>query len=210
MKSAKPLTRSNFNLPGEAVARKLKEQRENRLKQREGDASIGKREFRARPIRLSEPPTVRGTATSKARMSLAKTVSAANKDSQDRAITIRPASKRPASINPGDASKISALSVVKRTSQPAANTSARIIRGSSLAGASSSRSSTAASAYRTTSDGKSAHQTLRGREVFERSKVVKEDRERIRKEKEDAAKKARAEAAERGRVSIVMSIFLPQ
>lgn len=143
-------------------------------------------------------------------MSLAKGMSAANNDSHDSAPTIRPASKRPASITPSEASKTSALSVAKRTSQPTANTSARITRGPSLARASSSRLSTAASGHRTTSDGKSAHQTLRGREVFERSKVVKEDQERIRKEKEEAAKKARAEAAERGRVSIVMNIFLPK
>ena len=132
--------------------------------------------------------------------------SAAKKDSHDGAPTVRPANKRPASISPCGASKISALSVVKRTSQPTTNISARMTRGPSLAGESSSRLSTAATAHRTTSDGKSAHQTLRGREVFERSKVVKEDQERIRKGKEEAAKKARAEAAERGRVSIVMSI----
>jgi hypothetical protein len=42
-------------------------------------------------------------------------------------------------------------------------------------------------------------QRQKGREVFNRDRVVKEEREKERREKEEAAKRARADAAERGR-----------
>ncbi|KAF1810255.1 hypothetical protein P152DRAFT_484058 [Eremomyces bilateralis CBS 781.70] len=46
-----------------------------------------------------------------------------------------------------------------------------------------------------------ATQKVKAREIFNRDKVEKEDRERQRREKEDGARKARAEAAERGRLA---------
>lgn len=183
VKSSKPLTRSNFELPGDAVARKLKEQRESRRKQQEDDAPPEKRGFKARPVLLSRAPVVKGTATSKARMSLAKGESGGIKDSHDRAPMTRPVTKRPGSLAPTEASITSALSVLKRASQPAANHSPRITRGPPLAAASPSRLSMPASAQRITSDGKSSHQTPRGREVYERSKAANEELERVRKEK---------------------------
>ena len=41
----------------------------------------------------------------------------------------------------------------------------------------------------------------KGKQVFNRDKVEKDNAERERREKEEAAKKARAEAAERGRIA---------
>ena len=204
VKSTKPLTRPTFELPGEAVARKLKEQREQRLKQQDAEAMVeDKKAFRARPVRTSQAPVIKQTAASKARLSLAKPEPAEKERTQNSAPTIRPASKRPASIAPSDASKrLSSLTVAKRTSLSAANTSARLTRGPSLSARNPSRLSIASTTnQRVTSDGKSAHQTVRGREVFERNKSAKEEQERIKKEKEDAAKKARADAAERGRIA---------
>lgn len=69
-KSTKPPTRSTFELPGEAIARKLKEQREERLKRTEEDQDK-KPAFKARPVRKSSAPIVKATATSRARLSLA-------------------------------------------------------------------------------------------------------------------------------------------
>ncbi len=69
VKSTKPPTRPAFELPGEAISRKLKEQREQRLRLEEAEKQK-KREFKARPIRLSQAPVVKPTATSKARASL--------------------------------------------------------------------------------------------------------------------------------------------
>lgn len=69
-KSTKPPTRSTFELPGEAIARKLKEQREERIKRTEEDQDK-KPAFKARPVRKSSAPIVKATATSRARLSLA-------------------------------------------------------------------------------------------------------------------------------------------
>ena len=71
IKSTKPPTRPNFELPGEAVARRLKEQREERSKHEEDEAAKP-RVFKARPVRQSHTPAVKLTATTKARLSMAK------------------------------------------------------------------------------------------------------------------------------------------
>lgn len=82
-KSAKAPTKSNFSLPGEAYAAKMKAQREERQKKEEAEAAKKRTEFKARPV----PKSVSGagvkarvssvlpreTATSRARMSLMAT-----------------------------------------------------------------------------------------------------------------------------------------
>lgn len=72
VKSTKPPTRSSFELPGDAVARKLKERREERLKQQDEAGAHQQKDCRSRTVRLSSAPTVRPTATSRARISLAQ------------------------------------------------------------------------------------------------------------------------------------------
>ena len=200
VKSTKPLTHPTFELPGDSIARKLKEQREIRLKQQEADAEP-KKAFKARPVRASEAPVVKSTATSKARMSLARE-STQSKNIHNRAPNIRPASKRPASVSLGDANqRPSTLSVPKRTHAALADPSARTTRGPSLTATSLSRLSLSVATQRVTPNGNGAHQSIRGREVFERNKTLIEELDRLRKEKEEAAKKARVEAAERGRLA---------
>lgn len=202
IKSTKPLTYSTFQLPGEAVARKLKEQREQRLKKQEADSETKSTESKARRVRPSQPPVVKGTATSKARISLAKGEVAESKKSNSRAPTIRPAVKRSASTAPANTSKrLSSFLVAKRTPPHVTGPSACTTSGQSLAATSPSRLSTSIATQRVTSNGKCAHQTARGREVFERNNIATMELERIRKEKEDAARKARAEAADRGRIA---------
>lgn len=201
VKSSKPPTRPSFELPGEAVARKLKEQREERLKQQEGgEPEPKKKQFKARPVRHSQAPVVKPTAASRARMSLAKGEAVEIQHSKSWISSAQPGSsiRRPVSLAPSDASKRqSTLSVAKRTSTATNNPSAR----PSLAATSTSRMSIATPSQRITSNGKSAHQTVRGKEVFERSKTAKDEVEKARKDKEEAAKKARIEAAERGRIA---------
>jgi len=202
VKSTKPPTRPSFELPGEAVSRKLREQREERLKQQEGgEAELRKKEFKARPVRHSMAPVVKATAASRARMSLAKGETVEIKQSKPRISSAQPASsvRRPVSMAPPDASKRqSTLSVAKRTSTAVNNPSAR---PSLAARTSTSRMSIAIPSQRITSNGKGAHQTVRGKEVFERSKTAKDELEKARKEKEEAAKRARIEASERGRIA---------
>lgn len=189
-KSTKAPTRSNFELPGEAVARKLKEQREARLKGEEV-APTKKPVLRNRPTR--QAPVVRQTALSSARLSLAKG-------------DVKIASPLRASVD--SKKRLSTLSQAKRT-RPSVSANAAS-PSTTPAGPAGLRSSTNGSNPITgapatsrpslaTSD--AAQLKLRGKEVFNRNRVELDERERARKEKEEAARKARAEAAERGRIA---------
>ena len=211
-KSSKPPTRPSFELPGEAISRKLKEQREERLK-REEEETNKKREFKARPVRLSPAPVVKATAASKARMSMIKELpgSGENEHVPKARLSIRNVSNSSMAAVAVDGTSIdnkrlSTLNVTKRmstaaakpaftvepinitstspkTAAPKANTSAPRIRGPSLV-----------IPARTSS-------TQKGKEVFGRSKAEVEEKERLRREKEELARKARAGAAERGRIA---------
>ena len=208
-KSTKPPTRANFELPGDAFARKLKEQREERLKREEEDVPKP-RVFRARPVRMSHAPEVKLTAATKARLSMAKgeplnVHEPSNGVAKPRTFT-RPGVKATANAP----KRLSTLLVSKRSTQlPAngskqasANGSARLTRGPSLNPSTTGRAPSALGANRPSLTAEeSTHQKLKGKEVFGRTKVEIMEREKAKKEKEDAAKKARADAAERGRIA---------
>ncbi|KAL8830215.1 MAG: hypothetical protein Q9191_001555 [Dirinaria sp. TL-2023a] len=199
VRSTKPPTRSSFELPGEGIARKLKEQREERLRQQESEVDSRKKDPKSRGVRLSQAANVKSTAINNSRTSLAKADDADNKDARRPGSGSKPATvKRPTSLAPAEASKHnSSLTVAKRKSSAAGYTSAR----SSLLDRTTSRFSSAAGLQRTGSNGKNAPHTTRGKEVFERTQTAKEEQERMKKDREEAAKKARAEAAERGRIA---------
>lgn len=208
-KSTKPPTRANFELPGDAFARKLKEQREERVKRAEEDVPKP-RVFRARPVRMSHAPEVKLTAATRARLSMAKGESLnihepSNGVAKPRTFT-RPAGKATASAP----KRLSTLSVSKRSTQPtangseqaSANGSARLTRGPSLNPSTTGRTPSALGVNRPSLTAEeSAHQKLKGKEVFGRTKIEIMEREKAKKEKEDAARKARADAAERGRIA---------
>ena len=209
-KSTKQPTRPSFELPGEAISRKLKEQREERLK-REDEENDKKREFKARPVRVSHAPvTIKATATSKARMSLVRGVSGTDtgtgtvvNDYAPRISSIRSNASRISSIssttavvggggggtqnnnNNNNNKRLSSLPATHR--RPSA-----LLRKSSTAGTANT------SAPRTR--GPSASVSVKGKEVFGRDRLEKEGRERARREKEETARAARVQAAEKGRV----------
>ena len=197
-KSTKPPTRPNFELPGEAVARKLKEQREERSKLEEDEAAKP-RVFKARPVRQSHAPTVKLTATTKARLSMAK---------EERLGSLKPAARPSLMATPNK--RLSTLSVPKRSTPPIPrrstphfpNGAARLTRGPSLSASTTIRAPSALGANRPAPTAEeSALQKLKGKEVFGRTKAEIAEREKAKKEKEDAARKARAQAAERGRLA---------
>ncbi|KAI9701494.1 MAG: hypothetical protein M1836_001550 [Candelina mexicana] len=195
-KSTKPPTKSNFELPGEAISRKLKEQREERLK-REEEEKQRKREFKARPIRRSVAPVVKPTAASRARASLLHGELAENQNA--------PKAKAPRvstlSANGDSLKRTSILTVSKRSSVlPAiANSSARRSTSNSSSNSTKVEPTTAFVPNSTVTSEEIAQQKLKGKEVFKRARREEEELERKRKEKEDAAKLARIAAAERGR-----------
>ncbi len=200
-KSTKPPTKSTFELPGEAISRKLKEQREERLK-REEEEKQKKREFKARPIRRSIAPVVKPTAASRARASLLHGDLAEN----DHAPKIKaPKIKAPRvstiSANGFNSERASVLTVSKRSSvlPAAANTSARRSVSNSSSNDTKVAPTTAFVPNSAVTSQEIAQQKLKGKEVFKRDRLEKEEMERKRKEKEEAAKAARVAAAERGR-----------
>ncbi|MCJ1456563.1 hypothetical protein MMC28_006924 [Mycoblastus sanguinarius] len=209
VKSTKPPTRAAFELPGDAISRKLKERREERLKREEEEKSKQK-VFKARPVRLSQAPEVKLTAATKARLSIAKgdsiaPIKTANISSKTR-MSVGPGSTTTAGTN----KRLSTLSVAKRSSKPpanlptlpSANSSAKVPRAPSLNAVAGTRAPSALGTNRPAPTAEDlAHQKSKGKEVFARPRAEIQEREKAKKEKEEAAKKARAEAAERGRVA---------
>ena len=189
IKSTKPLTRSSFVLPGEAIAQKLKKQREKRLKFEE-ENKPPTRTFKARPAPTFTAPVVKSTTASKARLSMAKNDASANTAAlaKDHAPKIKPL-RRQSSAETNKCQ--STLKVANRTTPVAANVLAT--RKSIAAKISSPEDVTPPTG--------ASRQTSRGKEVFQRSRLEKGEKERVQKEKEAAARKARVDAAERGRIA---------
>ena len=205
IKSTKPPTRPNFELPGEAVARKLKEQREERSKREEEDAAKP-RVFKARPLRRSHAPEVKLTATTKARLSMARGEPINSTKSSNGLNKSKPVPRPSLMAKASPGKRLSTLSVAKQSTPPTAGgptrPSARHTRGPSFNDSVMMRAPSALGANRPAPTAEeSAHQKLKGKEVFGRTKVEIAEREKVKREKEDAARKARADAAERGRIA---------
>jgi hypothetical protein len=180
VKSSKPPTKPSFQLPGEAVAAKLKAQREERMKAEKEEEEKKEREktaFKARPVprKSSAPVTVRQTSASRARESL-MTGGGLTKENGA----------------PGATS----LAAKRMSSAPTAAAAKRVSVAPSTV-TNPKRMSTIAPKAPIDA----AAQRVKGREVYNRDKKEKEALDLERREKEEAAKKARAEAAERGRIA---------
>lgn len=184
-KSTKLPTTSTFVLPGEAIAAKLKAQREERLKKEEIPEEP-KKVFKARavPSKVSRPSVLpRETKTSQARMSMLNNGS--DKENEEPRRSAKPTATMSTIKVRNETTK--ANSAARRTTSVTKTTSGP--RVSSLTMGEKSAVTTE----------EAVQQKARGKEVFARSKVDTERAEKERKDKEDAARKARVEAAERGR-----------
>ncbi|RMZ66032.1 Carboxylesterase family [Pyrenophora seminiperda CCB06] len=178
-KSTKAPTKANFELPGSAVAEKLRIKREERLKRME-EAEAAKKEaaLKTRQVPAIRKPVVR--------------------QQEHPGVTIPPPQPQPqpqpqAQRATSLASKRSSISLLS-SHHPTASQSR------STSNSSASRNSIIVpKAVVTPID--AVQQKIKGREVFNRDRIEKEARERERREKEEAAKRARAEAAERGRIA---------
>lgn len=222
-KSSKPPTKPTFQLPGDAVAAKLKAQKEERLK-RDEEAAIKKPAFKARPVpayKNASLATVKQTTASKARENMMRGdgVEKENKIIVP-GVSIQP-QKRTSSVNFVNGKRHSVItattkrnsSLVSRTNSIASRTidtsnvqpsTARPAFTTSISSDSAKRHSAVIGApisKSTVTAADAAAQRLKAREIFNRDKVEKEEKEKQRKEKEEAARRARAEAAERGRIA---------
>ncbi|KAI4950699.1 hypothetical protein J4E91_004584 [Alternaria rosae] len=176
-KSTKALTKATFELPGSAVAEKLRIKKEERLKRME-EAEAAKKEaaLKARQAPVRKPVTV--------------------PIRQQPGVTIAPPQPQQAPQPQQQAQRASSLAS-KRSSM---SLSQPLSQSRSTSTSSANRNSVIVpKAIVTPVD--AAQQKVKGREVFNRDRMEKEARERERREKEEAARRARAEAAERGRIA---------
>jgi hypothetical protein len=172
VKSSKPPTKPNFQLPGEAVAAKLKAQREERQK-REEEAEAAKKAAASK----ARPPTVRKPVALPTRELVG--------------VSIPPPPPKSDSLQ---------LPPQRSTSTTSKRNSIQLSRSTSVSTTASNRSSLGATKS-TVTPVDAVQQKIKGREVFNRDKMEKEAKDRERREKEEAAKQARAQAAERGRIA---------
>ncbi|KAK5171416.1 uncharacterized protein LTR77_004560 [Saxophila tyrrhenica] len=200
-KSRKAPTQSTFQLPGEAVAAKLKAAREAR-QQKEAQEEEKKPAFKARPVPagLSKAPSVRQTNASKARESVMN-----GKDFKMLTTAASAAHKRANSVATTKPTATTSRVVSRETKPTTASMTTRPRPSTSLANLSKPRSSTGPAAtttttQRVTSSGSATGKgTTKGKEVFNRAAVAKANADKEKAEREAAVKKAKADAAERSR-----------
>ncbi|RYP06480.1 hypothetical protein DL764_003131 [Monosporascus ibericus] len=191
-KSVRASVVPNFELPGEAISRRKREQREAQLKAQE-EEERKRREFKARPVRYGTTPGTypRDTIASRARQ-------------QQKSATTENSRPRQASSSPGKGdlhpSARSPLSSTLNESQPRG-------RGPHAEPSAASHLNRAASHTSSTDSGKRSvlsaedleQQRLRGQVIFKRDNSFSEEKEREKQHREALAKLAREEAAERSR-----------
>ncbi|KAK4925863.1 hypothetical protein LTR49_007240 [Elasticomyces elasticus] len=200
-KSKKAPTVSTFQLPGEAVAARLKAARDERAPKIEEVETTKKPAFKARPVpaSLTRAPSIKPTVAGKARESMlvpstASATSIVHKRAQS---TITSSTGPRASLRGGPLADLSIARQRPRPSTAMAGTGApRALVGiSGLRNGDMAPPSAPARGGRVASAG-----TSKGKEVFQRAAANKAAEEKERKLKEEAAKQARKEASERGRV----------
>jgi hypothetical protein len=213
-KSAKPPTRSTFELPGEAISRKKREDHEAKLRAQE-EEERKRREFKARPIRSSIVPgsVPRETLASLARRngqrqtegsadSTSTTITPTANKSKRQSLAFLSSSSSTTTTQHAAQKQYHTLPTRGRDAQQAAATVSRGTSTSTGSIHSSTTTVSGGSSKRGTvvSAEDAAQQKLRGREIFSRdNNSFTAERERERREREQAAKVARQEAAERSR-----------
>ena len=188
IRSKKPTTRPSFELPGDAIARKLKERREERSAQQESLTFGGNEKIPPRRVSHASP-VVKMTATAKARLSLARGESIRQPGTIPSQSMV-PSKKTDVkaacgALNPGN----------KPPEKAAPSVFSRRIPSQSKVLCIKPSEAADRSALQATS----GPQTNRGKAIFERARLLVEEREMARKKKEDTAKKAREDAKESGR-----------
>lgn len=186
VRSSKPPTKPSFELPGDALSRKKREEHQAKLKAQE-EEERKRREFRARPLRrsiTSAAPAPRETAASLARKSIAGAPSE---------LTVGKRSLRPSIaeidhdnvVHSAPRTRVSSKTFERKTSITTRPS------GPSMSGLAMQRTPSNASA--------TGPKKLNGKEIYKRDARALENAEEEKKVKQEAAKKAREAAAERGR-----------
>ena len=212
-KSTKEPTRPTFSLPGDAVAQKLKAQREERMKKDEEEAANKKKTFKARPApRLSTVPVVKETVTSKARLSLVpsgnvignKPIGKENVKSGSATGSLRMNGTQTLRKQPAPRRTAADLFSPKKSTprSVSAITAPKTAEGKRAISSTSSEGTTDTVVHNTISSPKpKVNSKVSGKEVFNRTRSIQDKLLKEKREKEEAAKRARKEAAEKGRAA---------
>ncbi|KZZ96877.1 hypothetical protein AAL_04106 [Moelleriella libera RCEF 2490] len=186
----KRLAWPTFELPGEAISRRKQEQREAKLRAEE-ELTRSRREFKARPVMhgIGSATFPRRAASSRARQDVVESPHVGCEiGSQSRKNAI---DSLRSGVGPISNSKTSPSS---RGRDPMSTpTEASRATSASLGRAVGNRN--------TLSLEELAMQRQRGKDILQRDRSLKEDKERDKREREMTAKRVRAEAAERSRIA---------
>ena len=194
-KSTKPPTRPTFELPGEAISRKKREEREARLRAQE-EEERKRREFKARPIRASMVAAP-GAAPRETLASLARR----DKGGQRRTVEERGSAESSSTtvVTPA----VGAGKGGKRYSMASASVSTprgRAQASTTTPATVSRATSTATSAAGSIHGGTTGASSVGSNHSASLGGSFMTERERERREREQATKLARQEAAERSRM----------
>lgn len=202
VRSSKPPTVPNFELPGESYSRMKKEQHAAKLKAEE-EKIRQRRQFKARPAPSSvgSSATVRSTFTSRQRESQGGT--------SEQQSTVSPLGASPRS-GAGKRQSVTMTPSVGRTVSNASASTAQTNRGrtssvgsshfSARATSSSNASIVSASKRSQVSNEEIQEQKARGREIYTRDNSYGQDKEREKFERQQAILQARQKYAEQSRM----------
>lgn len=201
VRSTKPPTVPNFELPGERYSRQKKERLEQRLKDEEEEIRR-RRQFKARPPPSAGAPTVRSTFTSRQRQTTTGQSEQGNSfspaaesspkagASKRQSVTMIPSSVRTASIK--SASTVSTTARGRTSSIGSSQVSTRATSSSAGSVASGSKRNTM-------STEEIQQQKTRGRHVYTRDNNVARSKEQEKRDREEAIKLARQKYAQMSR-----------
>lgn len=199
VRSSKPPTVPNFELPGERLSRQKKERFEQKLKEAEEQAQQ-RRQFKARPSPASAAPTVRSTFTSRQRQTPAQpdqvSVLSPNSDfsprsgvSKRQSVTMTPSTARTVSIS---SATTASTGRGRRSSVGSAKASTRATSsstGSAMSGA--KRNSVAAETPK--------QQKSQGRQIHNRATLLGRTQEQEKRDREESMRLARQKYAQMSR-----------
>ncbi|KAJ4424493.1 hypothetical protein N0V82_000817 [Gnomoniopsis sp. IMI 355080] len=200
IRSSKPPTIANFELPGERLSRQKRERFEQKLKEEEEEARR-RRQFKARPPPSAAAPTVRSTFTSRQRQTTGEPEqgspyspsaepSSRPGASKRQSVTMSPSTAR--KISTSTASTVSVTARGRTSSTGSTQASTRATSSSVGSGASGRKRSIVS-----TEDVQ--QQKVRGRQIYNRDNTTGRTKEQEKRDREEAIKLARQKYAQMSR-----------
>lgn len=199
IRSSKPPTVANFELPGERLSRQKKERFEQKLKEEEEEARR-RRQFKARPPPSSVAPPVRSTFTSRQRQTPGQPEQGSSHSPKIEASPRSGASKRQSMTMAPSSARTFSTSTASITSGTArGRTSSTGSTQASTRATSPSVGSVASRKRGSVSTEEIQQQKVRGRQIYNRDNTTGRSKEQEKRDREEAIKLARQKYAQMSR-----------